>query len=140
MFPYHELKNEDVVRNIERGYRLPRPPLCPLGLYPLMRATFQYEPTKRPTFAMILARLRTFQTDVVDAAIAPAGTSADDIRPPTPDYGDSLSLNSFPSISSLSSSQSVPFYEKMTSPATEKHAYMNAPARSLRLDEASTHL
>ncbi|KAL8623580.1 hypothetical protein ACOMHN_000185 [Nucella lapillus] len=49
--PFQGVKNNDVIGKIEAGERLPLPKGCPLSLYNLMCVCWQYEPSKRPSFA-----------------------------------------------------------------------------------------
>ncbi|XP_048256196.1 focal adhesion kinase 1-like isoform X4 [Haliotis rufescens] len=49
--PFQGVKNNDVIGKIEAGERLPLPAGCPPSLYNLMCVCWQYEPSKRPSFA-----------------------------------------------------------------------------------------
>ncbi|XP_035829470.1 focal adhesion kinase 1 [Aplysia californica] len=49
--PFQGVKNNDVIGKIEAGERLPLPPGCPPSLYNLMCSCWQYEPSKRLSFA-----------------------------------------------------------------------------------------
>ncbi|XP_025110216.1 focal adhesion kinase 1-like isoform X6 [Pomacea canaliculata] len=49
--PFQGVKNNDVIGKIEAGERLPLPVGCPPSLYNLMCVCWQYEPSKRPSFA-----------------------------------------------------------------------------------------
>uniref|UniRef100_A0A0B6ZXT7 non-specific protein-tyrosine kinase n=1 Tax=Arion vulgaris TaxID=1028688 RepID=A0A0B6ZXT7_9EUPU len=49
--PFQGVKNNDVIGKVEAGERLPLPPGCPPSLYNLICSCWQYEPSKRPTFA-----------------------------------------------------------------------------------------
>lgn len=49
--PFQGVKNNDVIGKIEAGERLPLPQGCPPALYNLMCVCWQYEPSKRPSFA-----------------------------------------------------------------------------------------
>ncbi|XP_055956032.1 focal adhesion kinase 1 isoform X4 [Patella vulgata] len=60
--PFQGVKNNDVIGKIEAGERLPLPVECPPSLYNLMCACWQYEPSKRPSFA----DLKTWLYEIVD--------------------------------------------------------------------------
>lgn len=51
------LSNQDVIKSIEKGYRLPAPMDCPEALYQLMLDCWQKQRTHRPTFASIVSTL-----------------------------------------------------------------------------------
>ncbi|CAG4965585.1 unnamed protein product [Parnassius apollo] len=54
--PYPRIPLAEVVRHVERGYRMEAPEGCPGGPYDVMRAAWHADPAQRPTFAA--ARLR----------------------------------------------------------------------------------
>ncbi|CAD5207350.1 unnamed protein product [Bursaphelenchus okinawaensis] len=56
--PYPRIPIQDVVRHIERGYRMEPPEACPASMNDLMTECWNLNPAERPTFAMIGARLR----------------------------------------------------------------------------------
>ncbi|XP_041358012.1 focal adhesion kinase 1-like isoform X2 [Gigantopelta aegis] len=60
--PFQGVKNNDVIGKIEAGERLPLPPGCPPSLYNLMCVCWQYEPSKRPSFA----DLKTWLYEILD--------------------------------------------------------------------------
>ncbi|EEB19450.1 Ephrin type-B receptor 2 precursor, putative [Pediculus humanus corporis] len=55
--PYWNWSNQDVIKSIEKGYRLPEPMDCPEAIYQLMLDSWQKERTHRPTFASIVNTL-----------------------------------------------------------------------------------
>ncbi|XP_059609674.1 ephrin type-B receptor 1-B isoform X4 [Phlebotomus argentipes] len=55
--PYWNWSNQDVIKSIEKGYRLPAPMDCPEALYQLMLDCWQKQRTHRPTFSSIVATL-----------------------------------------------------------------------------------
>lgn len=55
--PYWNWSNQDVIKSIEKGYRLPAPMDCPEALYQLMLDCWQKQRTHRPTFASIVSTL-----------------------------------------------------------------------------------
>ncbi|XP_069702936.1 ephrin type-B receptor 2 isoform X1 [Periplaneta americana] len=55
--PYWNWSNQDVIKSIEKGYRLPAPMDCPEAIYQLMLDCWQKERTHRPTFASIVKTL-----------------------------------------------------------------------------------
>ncbi|XP_073827025.1 eph receptor tyrosine kinase [Musca autumnalis] len=55
--PYWNWSNQDVIKSIEKGYRLPAPMDCPEALYQLMLDCWQKQRTHRPSFASIVSTL-----------------------------------------------------------------------------------
>lgn len=55
--PYWNWSNQDVIKSIEKGYRLPAPMDCPEAIYQLMLDCWQKERTHRPTFQSIVNTL-----------------------------------------------------------------------------------
>lgn len=55
--PYWNWSNQDVIKSIEKGYRLPAPMDCPEAIYQLMLDNWQKERTHRPTFGSIVKTL-----------------------------------------------------------------------------------
>ncbi|XP_053152118.1 ephrin type-A receptor 1 isoform X2 [Hemicordylus capensis] len=58
--PYGEMTNQEVMKSIEDGYRLPPPVDCPSVLYELMKGCWSYDRTRRPRFREIHAQLEHF--------------------------------------------------------------------------------
>lgn len=56
--PFQGVKNNDVIKRIENGERLPLPSNCPPRLYSLMSLCWNYEAHKRPSFKEIKDTLR----------------------------------------------------------------------------------
>ena len=51
MKPYPEIENgEELLSKLTEGYRLSRPPLCPLELFDMMKECWVSESSKRPNF------------------------------------------------------------------------------------------
>ncbi len=55
--PYWTWSNQDVIKAIEKGYRLPAPMDCPEAIHQLMLDSWQRERAHRPTFASIVKTL-----------------------------------------------------------------------------------
>lgn len=55
--PYWNWSNQDVIKSIEKGYRLPAPMDCPEALYQLMLDCWQKQRTHRPSFSSIVTTL-----------------------------------------------------------------------------------
>ncbi|XP_033220244.1 ephrin type-B receptor 1-B isoform X17 [Belonocnema kinseyi] len=55
--PYWNWSNQDVIKSIEKGYRLPAPMDCPEAIYQLMLDCWQKERTHRPTFSNLTQTL-----------------------------------------------------------------------------------
>lgn len=49
-----------VVEDVDRGYRMPKPNLCPDKLYEIMMACWRKEPQERPTFETLQWQLEDF--------------------------------------------------------------------------------
>uniref|UniRef100_A0A4W5JP93 receptor protein-tyrosine kinase n=1 Tax=Hucho hucho TaxID=62062 RepID=A0A4W5JP93_9TELE len=52
--PYWDMSNQDVIKAIDEGYRLPPPMDCPACLHQLMLDCWQRDRTHRPSFTQIL--------------------------------------------------------------------------------------
>ncbi|XP_061549601.1 ephrin type-A receptor 4-like isoform X2 [Phycodurus eques] len=55
--PYWDMNNQDVIKAIEEGYRLPAPMDCPVVLHQLMLDCWEQDRAERPTFSQILNML-----------------------------------------------------------------------------------
>uniref|UniRef100_A0A8D0CG99 Ephrin type-A receptor 7 n=1 Tax=Scleropages formosus TaxID=113540 RepID=A0A8D0CG99_SCLFO len=55
--PYWDMSNQDVIKAIEEGYRLPAPMDCPPGLHQLMLDCWQKDRSDRPKFDQIVGIL-----------------------------------------------------------------------------------
>ncbi|XP_021548564.1 ephrin type-A receptor 1 isoform X1 [Neomonachus schauinslandi] len=55
--PYGEMSNQEVMKSIEDGYRLPPPVDCPAPLYELMKNCWAYDRARRPSFHQLKALL-----------------------------------------------------------------------------------
>lgn len=60
--PYPGMTNPEVIRALERGYRMPRPEHCPEELYNIMTRCWKNRPEERPTFEYIQSVLDDFYT------------------------------------------------------------------------------
>ncbi|XP_035154028.3 tyrosine-protein kinase HCK isoform X1 [Callithrix jacchus] len=60
--PYPGMSNPEVIRALERGYRMPRPEHCPEELYSIMTRCWKNRPEERPTFEYIQSVLDDFYT------------------------------------------------------------------------------
>ncbi|XP_045385427.1 tyrosine-protein kinase HCK isoform X1 [Lemur catta] len=56
------MTNPEVIRALERGYRMPRPENCPEELYSIMTRCWKNRPEERPTFEYIQSVLDDFYT------------------------------------------------------------------------------
>ena len=52
--------NKEVLDQVSRGYRMPRPPECPEQLYDIMKQCWDAMPEKRPTFEFLHSFLDDF--------------------------------------------------------------------------------
>jgi Eph receptor B1 len=55
--PYWNWSNQDVIKAIDKGYRLPPPMECPEPIYQLMLGCWHKERLHRPTFSDIVVSL-----------------------------------------------------------------------------------
>ncbi|KAJ8011719.1 hypothetical protein DPEC_G00061160 [Dallia pectoralis] len=55
--PYWDMNNQDVIKAVDEGYRLPPPMDCPVCLHQLMLDCWQRDRTHRPSFIQILNML-----------------------------------------------------------------------------------
>ncbi|KAF5923503.1 hypothetical protein HPG69_006674 [Diceros bicornis minor] len=61
--PYPGMSNPEVVRSLERGYRMPRPDSCPPELYRgVIAECWRSRPDERPTFEFLQSVLEDFYT------------------------------------------------------------------------------
>ncbi|XP_058860036.1 tyrosine-protein kinase HCK isoform X1 [Acipenser ruthenus] len=60
--PYPGMSNPEVIRSLERGYRMPRPEACPEELYEIMLKCWKNRPEDRPTFEYQQSVLEDFYT------------------------------------------------------------------------------
>eukprot|EP00042_Codosiga_hollandica_P044220 m.431795 g.431795 ORF g.431795 m.431795 type:complete len:609 (+) comp56741_c2_seq11:2038-3864(+) len=61
--PYSDLSPMAMLAALLRGYRMPRPPLCPPDVYDLMVSSWQFEASARPSFRSLESAL----TDIRDS-------------------------------------------------------------------------
>ncbi|TSL10152.1 Ephrin type-A receptor 3 [Bagarius yarrelli] len=55
--PYWEMSNQDVIKAVDEGYRLPAPMDCPVVLHQLMLACWEKNRSDRPKFGQIVINL-----------------------------------------------------------------------------------
>ncbi|XP_036744999.2 tyrosine-protein kinase Blk isoform X1 [Manis pentadactyla] len=61
--PYPGMSNPEVIRSLERGYRMPRPDACPPELYrDVIAECWRGRPEERPTFEFLQSVLEDFHT------------------------------------------------------------------------------
>ncbi|XP_026209945.1 tyrosine-protein kinase Lck [Anabas testudineus] len=60
--PYPGMSNPEVIQNLERGYRMPKPENCPDGLYNVMSMCWRESADDRPTFEYLRSVLEDFST------------------------------------------------------------------------------
>uniref|UniRef100_A0A8C3XWT7 Ephrin type-A receptor 1 n=1 Tax=Catharus ustulatus TaxID=91951 RepID=A0A8C3XWT7_CATUS len=58
--PYGHMTNQEVMKSLEDGYRLPPPVDCPSILYELMKSCWSHDRMRRPHFQEIRAQLQHF--------------------------------------------------------------------------------
>ncbi|CAK6968039.1 tyrosine-protein kinase Lck [Scomber scombrus] len=60
--PYPGMSNPEVIQNLERGYRMPKPENCPDGLFDVMGLCWNENSDNRPTFEYLRSVLDDFVT------------------------------------------------------------------------------
>ncbi|XP_062378582.1 protein-tyrosine kinase 2-beta isoform X3 [Sardina pilchardus] len=55
--PFFWLENKDVINQLEKGVRLPKPEDCPPTLYSIMTRCWTYDPHQRPKFTELVYKL-----------------------------------------------------------------------------------
>uniref|UniRef100_A0A8D0HFD9 Tyrosine-protein kinase n=1 Tax=Sphenodon punctatus TaxID=8508 RepID=A0A8D0HFD9_SPHPU len=56
--PYPKMTLNEVVEQVEKGYRMEEPEECPPSLYTLMKSCWEQEPAKRPSFKKLSEKLQ----------------------------------------------------------------------------------
>ena len=64
--PYPDLTNDDVIKKLNRGYRMPPPPECPDPLYQIMMDCWKQEPGERLTFEFLKYTLQDYNVATAD--------------------------------------------------------------------------
>lgn len=73
--PYPRIPIQDVVRHIEKGYRMEPPEGCPSEISRLMSDAWTLEPFSRPSFSHMLQRLKLIHASLLlSASVAPNST------------------------------------------------------------------
>ena len=62
--PYNDLETPDLLAALERGYRMPCPPLCPESVYSIMLACWHHDPHHRTEFAQLFDALQAALLDL----------------------------------------------------------------------------
>ncbi|XP_054618667.1 ephrin type-A receptor 7 isoform X2 [Dunckerocampus dactyliophorus] len=78
--PYWDMSNQDVIKALEEGYRLPAPMDCPPGLHQLMLDCWQTDRGDRPKFDQIVSILDKMIRNPTTLK-TPAGTCTRPARP-----------------------------------------------------------
>ncbi|KAK6644096.1 hypothetical protein RUM43_000362 [Polyplax serrata] len=55
--PYPRIPQADVVKHVEKGYKMEAPEGCPQEVYEIMRQTWDLQPEKRPSFKEVKTKL-----------------------------------------------------------------------------------
>ncbi|RWS13873.1 Tyrosine-protein kinase CSK-like protein [Dinothrombium tinctorium] len=58
--PYPRIPLVDVVKHVEKGYKMEAPDGCPSEIYEIMRQAWDLDPEARPSFAVVLKKLESF--------------------------------------------------------------------------------
>jgi c-src tyrosine kinase len=60
--PYPRIPLADVVKHVEKGYRMEAPEGCPSEVYEIMKLAWDLDPERRPSFASVLKKLEHLKT------------------------------------------------------------------------------
>lgn len=60
IFVLKGMNNREVLIQLEKGYRMPKLPECPDGLYEIMLECWNRDPLSRPTFETLQWKLEDF--------------------------------------------------------------------------------
>eukprot|EP00058_Branchiostoma_floridae_P028393 XP_002613884.1 hypothetical protein BRAFLDRAFT_262134 [Branchiostoma floridae] len=103
--PYWNWSNQDVIKSVEAGYRLPPPMDCPKAIYQLMSDCWQKERNARPKFTAIVASLdKLIRNPMVLKVLAQPRylpepmhhhSTSSDLYSSVPEWLDSLSLGRY---------------------------------------------
>lgn len=63
--PYPRIPLSDVVKHVEKGYRMEAPEGCPPEVYEMMRISWDLDPSRRPSFEEVLKRLEPIRSAMV---------------------------------------------------------------------------
>ncbi|OQR68809.1 tyrosine-protein kinase CSK-like, partial [Tropilaelaps mercedesae] len=66
--PYPRIPLAEVVRHVDKGYRMEAPEGCPPEIYTLMQRAWHREPEERPTFTWMLGKLEQLQRETTASA------------------------------------------------------------------------
>lgn len=58
--PYLTMTNQEVLQQVSRSYRMPKPPNCPDRLYQFMLNCWKQDPESRPTFESLKYKLESY--------------------------------------------------------------------------------
>lgn len=61
--PYPTISNKDLLRELQKGYRMERPDNCSPEIYRLMIDCWQTRPTRRPTFTLLNRKIADIMDD-----------------------------------------------------------------------------
>ncbi|XP_043228941.1 ephrin type-B receptor 1-B-like [Amphibalanus amphitrite] len=93
--PYWNWSNQDVIKSIEKGYRLPAPMDCPEALHQLMLDCWQKERAHRPPFASIVRTLDSLINCPETLRKVAPNRSAGSLWPPAADPATLTSLEAW---------------------------------------------
>ena len=58
--PYDHMSNEETLKAVQSGYRMPQPPMCPQGLYEVVLKCWFVEADQRQRFEALEWQLEEF--------------------------------------------------------------------------------
>ncbi|CAL8080936.1 unnamed protein product [Calicophoron daubneyi] len=98
--PYPGMHNAEVLRQVEAGYRMSKPPGCPPELYDLMLDCWAADENKRPSFAEIHARLEEYCEEEPPAYRNMGGGANNSLTSAQPSRTPSSSTSAVPNVHS----------------------------------------
>ncbi|KAI8488365.1 Ephrin type-A receptor 5 [Branchiostoma belcheri] len=97
--PYWNWSNQDVIKSVEAGYRLPPPMDCPQAIYQLMTDCWERERNARPKFTLIVERVdRMIRNPAVLKVLAqprPMQPALQPVLPTVPQWLDSMKMGRY---------------------------------------------
>ncbi|XP_066297726.1 ephrin type-B receptor 3-like [Branchiostoma lanceolatum] len=97
--PYWNWSNQDVIKSVEAGYRLPPPMDCPQAIYQLMTDCWERERNSRPKITLIVERVdRMIRNPAVLKVLAqprPMQPSLQPVLPTVPQWLDSMKMGRY---------------------------------------------
>jgi len=69
--PYPRIPLADVVKHVEKGYRMEAPEGCPKSIYDVMKKSWRIDCDERPSFRDVRMALELLQSEIISGALDP---------------------------------------------------------------------